>query len=259
MFQNKMVTEATPERVFELCKLVEKCPMLATHLREKMEPAYLQNGSVYFPYYRTAAEELKLITINDNTISLAVDPSIIANMSTMRRYVNSVLSSFEDGHFYLVTHEYYAMSNRALKTDKNLGNLAPLMSRNIGQSVDAVEMRAWRFWVSYLGFGYLHGKFFIPNAKEFLWDAMHNAGMEKNKSYSIGEFVEQVRRFCGIIFDANLSKRELNYGVSNGLRALHDAGHIRLEHIHDQADNWTLYPMKAHTIPDTVTNITICK
>ena len=259
MFQDKMVTTATPERVYELCKLIEKEPLSTDKLREKMEPEYLQNKTSYFSAYRNAAEELKLISITDNTISLAVDPLVVKNMSSMRRYVNSIIAEFENGPFYKVTQQYFSMGTEILKTNKSVSELAPTMSRRLDTPIDAQGMLGWRFWASFLGVGYLQNTFLIPNAKNFLWDAIQNAGLEQNQSYSFSEFVDRIYGSCEIIFGTNRSKRELNYGVSNGLRALHNAGQIKLEHIHDQADNWTLYPMKAHSIQDTVTNITVCK
>ena len=41
MFREKMVTSAIPERVYVLCKIVEKGPISGSELREKMEPAEL--------------------------------------------------------------------------------------------------------------------------------------------------------------------------------------------------------------------------
>ena len=40
MFQNKMVTPAIPERVYTLCKIVEKKAMSTSEVKEKMEPSY---------------------------------------------------------------------------------------------------------------------------------------------------------------------------------------------------------------------------
>jgi hypothetical protein len=55
----------------------------------------------------------------------------------------------------------------------------------------------------------------------------------------------------------DVSSRKFSYGVSNGLRALHDAGKIKMEHIHDQEDMWTLYPLRAYSNDATITHITI--
>lgn len=224
-----------------------------------MEPAELNadTSTAYFPDYRTAAEELGLIITSDNMISLAVDPSVIESRQTMRKYVNGVLRKFSDGQFYQVTHAYYMLGADALKTEKNLSNLGPVMSELTGQKVDAMAMRAWRFWVSYLGLGYLQEMFMIPNADVFLQDVIELAGLEKGKKYSFGEFINLISPYCGIIMDETLKNHQLSYGMSNGLRTLHDMGILKMEHFLDQKDIWTLYPLKAHPIRDTVTNITI--
>lgn len=259
MFREKMVTPAIPERVFTLCKIVEKRAISSSDLKAKMEPDYLKQTSSYYSDYRAAAEELQLITVSDNMISLAVDPSVIKTTASMRRYINGILSEFQNGQFYQVTKAYFEMDSNVLNGEKSLVALAPIMSKQLNRPVDAMAMRAWRFWVSYLGFGYLQDMFFIPNAAEFLEDIISMAGIEKGRRYSFGDFMAKIQPYSNIIISHDPSNRQLNYGVSNGLRTLHDAGIIKLEHILDQEDIWNLYPLKAHPISGTVTNITLCK
>ena len=76
MFKEKMVTPAIPERVYALCKIVEKGPITTSELKEKMEPDFLQNKSSYFNDYRNAAEELGLISISDDLVSLAAEKKV---------------------------------------------------------------------------------------------------------------------------------------------------------------------------------------
>lgn len=259
MFQEKMVTPAIPERVYTLCKIVEKKPISNSELKEKLEPDYLNNASSYYADYRNAAEELKLISISDNMISLNVEPSVIKTTVHMRKYINSMIGEFHNGQFYQVTRAYFDLDSNILKGEKNVANLAPLMSQKTNRQVDAMAMRAWRFWVSYLGMGYLQDMFIIPNADTFIKDIIEVAGFEKNRRYSFGEFMGRILPYSKIIINSDPNNRSINYGVSNALRSLHDAGYIKLEHILDQDDIWNLYPLKAHTISGTVTNITICK
>lgn len=40
MFTGKMVTPATPERVYTLCKIIEKGAKSVSDVREKMEPTF---------------------------------------------------------------------------------------------------------------------------------------------------------------------------------------------------------------------------
>lgn len=256
MFKDKMVTTAIPERVFVLCKIVEKGPISSGDLKDKMEPTFLGNGSVYFNDYKNAAEELGLITISDDLISLAVDTKIIKSIEEMRAYINARLEKHNTGQFYLVTNAYFEKGSDIFKEDKNIANLGPMFTEMTGVSVDAVAMRAWRFWASFLGFGYLQEMFIIPNAKVFLWDVINASGLEKKRIYSISEFIDGMAPMANVII-SDVSKKSFNYGVSNGLRALQDAGKIKMEHIHDQADMWTLYPLKAYSNDSTITHITI--
>lgn len=260
MFGNKMVTPATPERVYTLCKIVEKKALSAAEVRSKMEPDFLTGASTaYFQDYRNAAEELGLISISDNFISLATSPDNISSIQEMRNFANHQLEKFHDGQFYKVTQAYFSLGDQVFTKDKNLSNLAPEMTRLTGVSVDAMAMRAWRFWVTFLGFGYLQDMFFIPNANTFLRDMISELPMEKGEIYAFGEFMQQIQPHARIILGSNPSDHQLNYGVSCGLRTLHDMGIIKLEHIMDYQDIWNLYPMNAHSISSTVTNITICK
>ncbi|SCY77612.1 hypothetical protein SAMN02910292_02884 [Lachnospiraceae bacterium XBB2008] len=256
MFKDKMVTPAIPERVYTLCKIVEKEPLSSSEIKEKMEPEYLANGTVYYNDYKNAAEELGLITISDDLISLAVSPKTIKTIENMRAFINSELEKFNNGQFYLVTNAYYEKGSDILKEDKNIANLAPMFAQITGVQVDAVAMRAWRFWAAFLGFGYLQDMFIIPNANVFLKDVILSSGLEKGKMYSTSEFVEAILPMASIVIpDPN--NRKFNYGVSNGLRTLQDEGFIKMEHILDQKDMWTLYPLIAYSNDSTITNIKI--
>lgn len=256
MFKEKMVTPAIPERVYALCKIVEKGPITASEIKEKMEPDFLGNKSSYFNDYRNAAEELGLISISDDLVSLAVEDKVVMSTDNMRKYINQQLEKFNSGQFYLVTNAFFEKGSDIFKEDKNIANLGPMFSEMTGMQVDAMAMRAWRFWASFLGLGYLQDMFIIPNANVFLKDIIMESNIEKNKMYSISEFVDILSPKANIIF-SDLSNKKFNYGVSNGLRALQDLGFLKMEHILDQKDIWALYPMKAYSNDSIITNITI--
>lgn len=261
MFKEKMVTPAIPERVFALCKIVEKGPITVADIKDKMEPKFLGNGSEYFNDYKNAAEELGLITISDDLLSLAVEPKTVKNIESMRRYINNNLERLNNGQFYRVTQAYYDMGSDILKCDKNIATLGPMFSDMVGMPVDAMAMRAWRFWAAFLGFGYLQEKardymFIIPNAYVFLDDIISSVEFEKKKKYTITEFIDLITPMANIVI-TNTSQKELSYGVSNGLRALHDKKKIKLEHIHDQEDMWSLYPLKAYSNDSIITHISV--
>lgn len=258
MFQGKMVTPAIPERVFTLCKIVEKKPLSVSDLRGKMEPDYLQQSTLYYSDYRTAAEELKLIKISDNMVSLAVDPKVVQTTASMRAYVNSILEEFQDGQFYKVTKAYFGLGREILNGEQSVSDMAPKMAELTGEKVDAMAMRGWRFWASFLGFGFLQDMFLIPNPAVYLKDQISSIRLEQGKRYSFEEFIGLLHPHCGILLPDDHTDRVLSYGLSSGLRTLHDSRIIKLEHIMDQGNVWTLDRNDAHSIRDTVTDITIC-
>ena len=114
MFKEKMVTPAIPERVYALCKIVEKGPITASEIKEKMEPDFLGNKSSYFNDYRNAAEELGLISISDDLVSLAVEDKVVKSTDNMRKYINQQLEKFNTGQFYLVTNAFFEKGSVAI-------------------------------------------------------------------------------------------------------------------------------------------------
>lgn len=259
MFQSKMVTPAIPERVYTLCKIVEKKALSSSEVKEKMEPQYLNQTTSYYSDYRSAAEELQLITNTDNVISLAVDSGVIKNMDTMRYYINGQLDRFREGQFYKVTKAYYAIGEKILHGEQNVANMASMMTLKSGIQVDSMAMRAWRFWAAYLGFGYLQDMFVIPNADAFLQDIIKRADFDKNYRYPISEFLKKLKPYSDIIIDTENGDNTFNFGVSNGLRTLQDSGYIRMEYIMDQEENWNLYHIDALSANEKVTNVTVLK
>ena len=55
MFDDRMYTEAIPERVYVLCKLLEKESLSSDEAREKMEPQFFKKADI----------KLKLLIFND--------------------------------------------------------------------------------------------------------------------------------------------------------------------------------------------------
>ena len=69
--------------------------------------------------------------------------------------------------------------------DTNILKMSDLMSRNIGEKVIEDDMRAWRFWMAFLGFGYMHDSqagaagILLPNVAVFLRDIIESLKMKK--------------------------------------------------------------------------------
>ena len=113
---NTMNVGALPERVYSICKFVEKKPMTEKDAKELMEPKFLKQSSDYFNASLKAAIELGLVTEDDDMISLIVDPSVIKSLETMREFITNNIGTLSDGSFYKTTKAYFASSEGCIVT-----------------------------------------------------------------------------------------------------------------------------------------------
>lgn len=262
MFADRMFTEAIPERVYALCRLLEKEPLSIDDAREKMEPQFLRKmedkgKTSYFQRYLYAAIELELIVNIDGTLSLSVDRSFLKNMDIFKCYVITKLENHKSGLFYRVTKEYMNNGLELCMKYNNISDSVKYFSKILNCKVVEDDMRAWRFWVSFLGVAYVNDMNVIPNAADFLWNLIKTYEIPKNKKYAMTDFINELRPYCNILIDSDSLTKELNIAVSNGLRTLHDQKKIKMEHIMDSQDLWTMIQMDTHEITRVVTHVEV--
>ena len=229
MFEDRMKTSAIPERVYSLCQAVKSRSMLESDLRELLEPSGLGGTTKYFGTVRDAAKQLGLISIKEGNISLAVESKYVYSYDSMREYIICNIDAISDGLFFKVSQEYISMNEQVFRY-KGVSEAALVehMSKMIGFPVYEDDMRAWRFWATYLGLGNLHDMLLLHNMYQYLKAVLVVIKMKK-----------------------------INLAMSSGLRALHDEGIIQLSHKLDSGDAWFLYEAELHSIKSTVTHVTI--
>ncbi|WP_313345138.1 hypothetical protein [Lacrimispora sp.] len=256
MFGNRMVKSAIPERVFALCKEVISKPMLEAELKALLEPEQLRGKTSYFGTVRTAAEQLKLISIKENEISLAVDKENIKTMEAMRCYINMNFESLNGSLFYDVTQCYADMGTSVLQ-HSSVSQMTDVIGKNIGNKVIEDDMLAWRFWMPFLGFGYMHDMQMLPNLSVFLGDIIASLKLKKKTEYTIDEFVSVIQPYANIVLRNSMENKTFNYAFSNAIRTLHDLKVINAEHRLDSREIWSLHPFDGHELDGTITHITI--
>ena len=171
MFDNSMRTEAIPERVFSLCQILRNGKMEEKDIRNMVEPQ--KEATSYFGMVRDAAKQLGLISYDEDSrqLELAVDLNEVADYQAFRRYVNRNIEKLSNGQFYKTVQIYMFNSDKLFQIDKDLQSVSKLVGviNDYDNTVNLNEdcMRAWRFWATFLGFGYLHDMFFLPNAATF--------------------------------------------------------------------------------------------
>lgn len=258
MFEDRMKTPAIPERVFALCSLLRNRDRLDAEVKELLEPAHLGGNTRYYGIVKTAAIQLGLVSVRENIISLAVDKSEIESIDSMRRYIIKNISKLKNSLFYEVTGKYYELGDNIYKfksvSDKEM---IEWMTMTLEKSVYEDDMRAWRFWASFLGLGHLHNMLILPNAYSYILDVINILQLEKNKEYSFESFMQMAMPYFDIILKDLKDDKKLNMAFSSGLRALHDNEKVKLKHKLDRGDMWFLYPSEVHSIKSTITHITI--
>ena len=137
------------------------------------------------------------------------------------------------------------------------GPIVKYMRESLGISVFEDDMRAWRFWASYLGFGYLHDMFVMPNMYQYLKAMISVAPIEKEKEYTIGEFIEIIRPYTDVAISNIGADKKFGLALSSGLRLLNDRDEIVLSHKLDSKNVWFLYEDDLHSIKSTVTHVTV--
>lgn len=234
------ITTATPERVYVLCKNIErhKLGIRATDLKQLMEPDYVNNGG-YFSIIKDVAIDLGLVKEFDNYLSLNVDSSVLESIATMRKYINNHMDQLSKGTFYILTKEYFSMNKEIFSKIESISAAASFFSSKTGINISQDGMRAWRFWVTFLGFGYLDDMLILPNACVFVQDLIKDSKLEKRGLYSAAEFFSALAPKINILLNSN---ETLNYGLTCGLQTLKNIGYINIKQIMDHKV-WNMYPI----------------
>lgn len=256
MFEERMKTTAIPERVYALCCAVKSKGIPDKELKEKLEPSELGGKTVYYGSVKEAALQLGLIVIKESVVSLAVDKKHIESYETLRSFIGFRVFNLKDSLFYKVTESYLKMDEKVFEYG-SVSKMCSVMESMIGVKVFEDDMRAWRFWVSFLGLGYLHDMMFLPNMYVNLRDILNVCEFEYDREYVMQEFIQIVRPFCEEALSEIDETKTFNLAFSNALRELHDSKKVELKHNLDASVLWDLYLMEMHPISSTVTHITV--
>lgn len=269
MFEEKMETEAIPERVLSLCQLLVKGSMQEDEIRKFIEPVSMNQGkSTYFKKVYDAANQLGLVGENDDTkeLSLLVEKNVVESHESLRAYIVGYMEKLMFGQFYKTTKLYIEKSEELFAVDKELQNVSKLaeklndMYMISNENKEELKLRnenmlAWRFWATYLGFGYLHGMFFLPNVAMYLKTCIECSKIETGRVYTMSEFINKLHPYIDICISSYGEERKmLNMALSNGFRTLHDLGIIELRYENDRQDEWNLTSMELHKFSSLVTD-----
>lgn len=255
MFRDRMKLVAIPERVYAICCSLKEKPMEKKALRTLVEPEGFAKTK-YFGDVYAAAEQLGIVREEEGMVSLNISASEVESMEAFRKTVSPIIERNTESLFYKVTKAYLDLNEEVFQYN-NVSEMCPIIQVSLNNEISIFkdDMRAWRFWVTYLGIGLLHEMIILPNMFLFLRDILEKIEMKKDKEYTIMEFLQMVQPFASFAIDMNGDKH-LNLGLSNGIRQMNDSGIIELKYVLDSSDKWYLYKMEGHEYASAITHVT---
>lgn len=262
MFDNNIRTEPIPERVFELCKLVSKGDISDAVARERMEPSGLNtSGTAYYPSIREVCiKELKLIEKENDILKYVGEKSVLKDMNSFRFFCNSIVFQNTESYFYKVVKCFLESNDSWLKykklTDVNI--IREIQEKEKIRVVEEKMILGSRFWISFLGFGYIQEgsvTYFLPNMHLALQDYCELAGLERDREYTVKEFIERIYRYGSVALQSAIEKKMFNMAMSNALRQMHDQKEIVLKKNLDSKEKWNLFFDSTHEFTNEFTHI----
>ncbi|WP_302607264.1 hypothetical protein [Faecalibaculum rodentium] len=275
MFNTKMDVEATPDRVFALAQLIDsgKGAYTRDDLREMMEPKELEGNSSRFSNFFRVLKELGIAEESDAAYSISeAFKGHVGNFDDFRRKINSKLSEYSDGPFYLLTKVYLQKfpeiikdmkgSIRLTNNDVRLALDEAYQQEQKLQGItpaplDATQIRAWRFWGSALGFGYgidKEGTIFLADPAEYFLDLLKIKGVTSGMELSVSQLIEKLSPDIDLLMTAEQrANRQIPYVFSKAISALPEDV-FRKTNILD-TESWTLNLDEGET--EQVSHITV--
>ena len=225
MFDISIKTEPIPERVYELCKMIAKGEIADSVARERMEPKGINTGNTtYYPSIREVLiEDLHLVEKTpEGTLIFIGDKKILKNLNTFRLYCNSIAFKKQGTDFYKITQCFLESDERWFKY-KTLTDalLRSEVQKYTGIAlVDEKMMLGSRFWIRFLGFGYIQegtAMYYLPNMYIALQDFCELSTLEKNREYTVREFIEAIYDYAAVALRRAEEEQEFNLAISTAL------------------------------------------
>ena len=258
-FSKKIQKEATPKRVYAFLKLVEYKEMTKDELEKYLQPKELNKGNnTPFTAVYSFVERANLIEIDKDfgeSITLNnIESSDLKDWDSYRKFMAKLLLSNENSNFLKFTSWY-------LQQEKEVFNYSSSkeIQKHLSGDIDTLiedDILGWRFWASFLGIGFLSGGIIIPNTYQRIRDVLEeDLSIKRDIEIPFEEFMQKILIKCKE-FKSCINGNNINFGISNGLRTLHDQKLIQLIKTSDSTDIWHLYRTE-HEILEDVTSIKI--
>ena len=231
MFKNHpdpMRMETTPERVYAVCKMIEKQPMTKEDLVKTMSLG-IEHADIGRSV-EVALQELNLLKLHDGYLSVSVPSDKLASPIAFRRMVSSIVFQKQESTFFMFTKWLIEQNETLFPLDKweVMATTATTQVPNLN-GINENGILGWRFWAAFLGVGYLSGSMIIPNMKTRIQDVLASNMDEwcgDNSSLRAQDFISRIE---GKIPEVDFHGDCLPLAFSAGLRTLNALDFVNLE------------------------------
>ncbi len=264
-FDNDIDVIEIPERVYELAKLIcDRALIEDAALKALFQPQWKEDGSSnYYSHVRKAVIELNLAIQEGQSIRFTGNKACLKSIDTFRRYCNSFVWKNNNTYFYNIA-KVFVESNEQWLGEKNI----PTSNLVKNAILDVAHIPSWdsryilgeRFWISFLGYGYVDERNaaiqILPNMYVALKDLISLSLLENGKEYSLREFFDAIRSISPLGLPEN-NKKQICLACSCGLRLLNDTKEAQLARHPDAGEVWHLFKFENHKFQEEITHITI--
>lgn len=261
----KLDVEAVPKRVYELCRIVADGEIKEKEAYGKLFPAVFATPGTasYFPKVETAAIELGLVECSNNSVLKFVgNKNCLQSLSSFRQYCNSYIYKHHKNSYFCKLLSVILESNIDL-IDKSVTDASTLnyvrSKLNDAPSSLSEDMLAIRFWLSFLGFGFVTSNRpqFFPNMYVALKDFIEMSELKKNVLIPVTEFLNEISLFFDLGFLQFKKTFSLNYAISAALWTLANNNEIELKKESDSKEKWSLFQTNDTTTIHEITHIVL--
>jgi len=273
--------QATPHRLHDTLRLVARleAPTRAI-MGQLLQPPSINPNQVAFETVFSAGVGVGLFEDGGKggVVTLAVRADQIEDPEAYRSYMRSTLlgvTAEDDANyrFNIYTAWYAAQDADVFRMDAT--DLYAKFNESVYPNAEerqfnATKLAAWRRWAAFLGLGWVlragNSRTLIPDARERIRSVLPNIFGDAGE-LAMAACISRLGETCpeldgGALFfrawqasHPGARGNDVSLMTSTGLRALHDEGTIRLVHVADAGDSWSLFPAEGSSFGSEVTHI----
>lgn len=225
-----MRPESSPEKVWVMARWVARhtqpIPRATLFSQLTMDDVTGKGEGGELPRILQVSKELGLVDESEGMVSLALEPIVVNDPKSFRLYVQRQVFSRPQSLFYQTTQRYLRVSDE-VGIQTSFSDVRKVLDADGSLDLTDHDIRGWRFWVSYLGVGYLQSRYLLPNSYVRVRDALSaDSELPREQWFPMDQFMSWLDKTCPEHQHAAHRDTRLGLSLSNALRTMEAMGFI---------------------------------